>query len=52
MTPKVKNAMEWLEDELIRLWGGRCAEFEITCASCLAWRTRDDLVAYLEVEEE
>ncbi len=49
--------MNWLVElaaidrELVRLYGERCDEFEITCTCCLAWRIRDDLGLVLEVED-
>ncbi len=50
MTPEVKAALKVLDDEMKRLWGDRCGEFEVSCAACRAWRTRDDLNGYIDME--
>lgn len=52
MTPEVKAALKVLDDEMKRLWGDRCSVFEVSCVSCGAWRTRDDLLGYLDIAGE
>ncbi len=45
-------ALATIDRDLVRLFGERCDEFEITCTCCVAWRTRDDLELVLEVDVE
>ncbi len=50
MWVEIKKALATLDRDIDRLYGERCDEFEITCACCVAWRTRDDLQWLLEIE--
>ncbi len=52
MRVEIKEALATIDRDLVRLFGERCDEFEITCAGCIAWRTRDDLELVLEVDAE
>ena len=50
MGVKIKEALATIDRELVRQFGERCDEFDITCVCCRAWRTRDDLELALEVD--
>ena len=48
MRLKLKEALATIDRELVRLFGERCDDFDIFCACCRAWRTRDDLELVLK----
>ena len=52
MRIKIREALATIDDDIARQFGERCDEFEITCACCRSWRTRDDLKLVLEVSAE
>ena len=52
MRTKLKEALATIDRELVRQWGERCYNFEITCTCCGAWRTRDDLELWLKVDDD
>ena len=49
---KLKEALATIDRELVRLFGERCDDFEITCSCCRAWRARDDLELWLKVDDD
>ena len=44
----LKEALATIDRELVRLFGYRCKDFEITCSCCMAWRARNDLELVLK----
>jgi len=52
MKVEIKEALATIDRDLVRLFGDRCADFEITCSCCRVWRTRDDLELVLEIDAE
>ena len=42
-TEKFKEFVKWLKPYILKNWGKRCIEYEMTCLLCQVWRTYDQV---------